>query len=79
MLKVSHQQVTPNNTIFVDGVPIAAKWTEIRRGTSFFIPCINAESVIKQVESMFKKRGWKMRKQVRIENSYFGVRIWRVM
>lgn len=79
MLRPTSKTATPNNTIYVDGVPIAAQWSEIGRGTSFFIPCVNSDAVLRQVRNMFDVRGWKLQYQVRTENNYFGIRIWRTM
>ena len=68
-----------NKYIVVEGVKFAVRWSDVGRGTSFFIPCINAEQVRKQVMQVFNNEGWKFKHKVRAENGYFGIRIWRTL
>jgi hypothetical protein len=68
-----------NHFIEVDGVKFAIRWSDFGKGTSFFIPCINAFVVTKQVKSYVKQEGWQVIYSIRAEGGYFGVRFWRTM
>lgn len=73
------KKLRPSDTIDVDGVKFAIRWSEVRAGTSFFIPCVETSKVTRQINAYFRYEGWKLKYQARSENGYFGVRIWRIM
>lgn len=73
------KRIRANDYIVVDGVKLRIRWVDVDKGTSFFIPCVNAFAVIKQIRTYFKGEGWKFRYKIRVENGYFGVRIWRTL
>lgn len=79
MLKRTNTKLTDDNTIMVDGVPVAVQWNDVGRGTSFFIPCTDPAKVKREVSKHFKRMGWKLHADIRVENEYFGVRIWRTL
>jgi hypothetical protein len=64
--------------IETEGVQIDIEWGKFIVGSSFFIPCIDTKSVRKQVEHHAAARGMQVRARDRIENSFWGVRVWRV-
>jgi len=65
--------------IDVDGVKFAIRGSDIGAGTSFFIPCVEAQKVVSQVRKHFRHRKWKLKYVAREEKGYFGVRIWRIL
>ena len=67
------------DVIKVDGVHFWVNWSKVDTGTSFFIPCVNTNRVLTQVRKQFKKRNWKAKSLVVVENGFFGIRIWRIM
>lgn len=73
------KEILTDNLINVDGVELAIRWSEVRKGSSFFIPCVHTRDVVRQVRKIFKRKGWNFKHQVKIENTYFGVRFWRTM
>lgn len=73
------KRLRPNNYIAVDGVSFAVPWRKVERGTSFFIPCVNAFEVVAQVRRCFKLEGWRYKYRIGPENGYFGVRFWRTL
>lgn len=62
-----------------DGVRIEVNWDSMGIGTSIFIPCINTEDAIKEVNRICTEKGWEITSRVRIENGCLGVRFWRKM
>ena len=62
-----------------DGVRIEVNWDSMSIGTSIFIPCINTEDAIKEVNHICTEKGWEITSRVRIENGCLGVRFWRKM
>lgn len=79
MLKRTRTKLTEDNTIMVDGVPVAVQWNDVRTGTSFFIPCTNPVKVKKEVQKHFARLEWRMWSSIRVENDYYGIRIWRIL
>jgi hypothetical protein len=49
----------------------------MRLGTSFFIPALDTEPLIKQVVSAGKQRGIKLVYKEVVENGRIGIRFWR--
>ena len=62
----------------VFGHKVEVDWSKFTPGSSFFIPCIDRESMEKGIKIDCKAVGLKcVTKQV-IENNICGVRVWRV-
>ena len=61
-----------------DRVRIVVNWDNMKPNTSVFIPCINTEKAIEQLNKIIKKKKWEAKIHVRIEDAKLGVRIWRV-
>ncbi len=64
--------------IETEGVQIYIEWGKFIVGSSFFIPCIDTKSLRKQIEHHAAAREMQVRMRDRIENSFWGVRVWRV-
>lgn len=64
--------------IETEGVQIDIEWGKFIVGSSFFIPCIDTKSLRKQIENHATAREMQVRMRDRIENSFWGVRVWRV-
>jgi hypothetical protein len=62
-----------------DGVQIEVNWDSMVIGSSIFVPCINTEEAVKQVQAIFAERSWQYESRVRIEDDRLGVRIWRTV
>lgn len=60
-----------------EGIPVVIEWHKMRLGTSFFIPALDTEPLIKQVVSDGKQRGIKLVHKEVIENGRIGIRFWR--
>ena len=62
-----------------DGVRIFVDWDKFPVGASVFIPVIDSETLRKQLQNVVSVLGFTVEARTRIENSRFGVRIWRVL
>ena len=62
-----------------DGVRIVVDWDRMVVGASFFTPCINTQSAVKDLQRITGEKGWGIDAKVLIENSKLGVRIWRTL
>jgi hypothetical protein len=65
-------------TIETEGVQVEIEWRKFIVGSSFFLPCIDTVSVRAQIERHAKARGIELKMRDRVENLYWGVRVWRV-
>jgi hypothetical protein len=65
-------------TIETEGVQIEVEWEKFIVGSSFFLPCIDTASIKTQIERHAKARGVEIKMRDRVENLYWGVRVWRV-
>ena len=64
---------------WVFGHRVEVDWGKFTPGSSFFIPCIDRDSVEKSIRKECKAMGLRcVTKQV-IENNICGVRVWRVI
>jgi len=62
-----------------DGVRIVVDWTKFVRGTSVFIPCINAKKAVSHLLEAGKLSNQDIIKRVCVEKGKYGVRVWRVV
>jgi hypothetical protein len=62
-----------------DGVMIEVNWEGMAIGSSIFVPCINTDEAIKQVNKIFCDRHWELEHRLRIEGGNLGVRFWRTV
>ena len=51
-----------------EGIPVVIEWHKMRLGTSFFIPALDTEPLIKQVVSAGKQRRIKLVYKEVVEN-----------
>jgi hypothetical protein len=62
-----------------DGVKVCVNWAKMGVNMSVFIPCINTEEAIRQVQRVFKDKGWQSESRITIESGKLGVRVWRTL
>jgi hypothetical protein len=62
-----------------DGVRVVVKWHEVQVGMSLFIPCINTDRAIRQVNKITKDWGWNIETRVGVAGDKWGVRVWRIL
>lgn len=62
-----------------DGVKVCVDWERMKVNMSVFIPCINTEVAMEQVQKIFKHKGWQLQMRVVIESDKLGIRVWRTV
>lgn len=62
-----------------DGVAIRVNWEHLAVGMSIFVPCINTNEAIKQVNKIMSDRHWSVEHRLRIEDGNLGIRFWRTL
>ena len=73
------KQILKKGQLHPDGLILSVNWEKMEVGASVFIPCVNSSLAVVQVKKFFSTKKWRMVFEVRIENLYFGVRIWRTL
>ena len=62
----------------IDNVTYDINWRSFRRGTSFFIPCLDTQKAKLKVTQVTKRMGVKVLQKVEIAEGIIGVRVWRL-
>jgi len=62
----------------IEGVQVQIEWRKFRIGTSFFLPCIAHERMIRSITQRAEDRGFRVKTLARIENGMWGIRVWRI-
>jgi hypothetical protein len=62
----------------IEGVQVQIEWQKFRIGTSFFLPCIAHERMIRSITQRAEDRGFRVKTLARIENGMWGIRVWRI-
>lgn len=67
----------PRETIRINGAEFLVPY-RLQVGQSFFIPALNYRKTISVVSPFYRRKGYKMTYQERIEVGVLGIRAWRV-
>lgn len=62
----------------IEGVTYHINWKKFKRGTSFFIPCLNTKQGKELVEAVLRRLKYEYEIQNVIEEGIKGLRIWRL-
>jgi hypothetical protein len=62
----------------VAGIAYQINWKQFKRGTSFFLPCLNSTEALEEVQRITKRLRYEVVCKVVIEDGIRGVRTWRV-
>jgi hypothetical protein len=62
----------------VEGLAYELDWQEFTVGSSFFIPCLDADKARKRVEDKMERLGYNVIVKLVIEDGVRGLRVWRV-
>ena len=65
------------STLQTHGIPIKIDWGKFKVGTSFFIPGIDQDDLIRQVRREMQRLKIVVQVQAVVENNMLGVRVWR--
>lgn len=63
--------------ILNEGVPLHIEWHKMSPGSSFFIPAIKTDQLIRDVRKAATKRDIRLIHRVCVDNGMYGVRFWR--
>jgi hypothetical protein len=74
-----NQGVLRTYDIAPDGIRIVVDWGSMVVGSSFFVPCINTQDAIKELQRITGEKGWGVHTKVLVESNKLGVRIWRTL
>jgi hypothetical protein len=61
-----------------DGIRIVVDWSRFTPGSSIFVPCLDLDACIQQVERIAERKKWKIQHRVWAENNILGLRVWRI-
>jgi hypothetical protein len=62
----------------IEGVQVQIEWHKFKLGSSFFLPCIAHERMIRAITQRADDRGFKVKTIAHIENGMWGIRVWRI-
>ena len=62
----------------IEGVQVQIEWHKFKLGSSFFLPCIAHERMIRAITPRADDRGFKVKTIAHIENGMWGIRVWRI-
>ena len=62
----------------VEKISYQIDWRKFKKGTSFFIPCLNCRSAKKEILCTTDRLNIKVLTKVVIEEGIRGLRVWRV-
>ena len=62
----------------IEGVQVQIEWHKFKLGSSFFLPCIAHERMIRAITQRADDRGFKIKTIAHIENGMWGIRVWRI-
>lgn len=61
----------------IETVTYRINWAKFKKGTSFFIPCIDDAEARRQLARVTKRLGLNVVSKVVIEDGIKGLRVWR--
>jgi hypothetical protein len=61
----------------IDGVSYELDWRKFKPGTSFFIPCLDAEKAREQLARTTSRLGVNVLTKILIVDGVRGLRVWR--
>ena len=64
--------------MLIHGLNFDINWSKFIVGASFFIPCLDTDGAITQIERTTRRLRYKIKIQVVVEKGIQGLRIWRI-
>lgn len=62
----------------IEGVAYKINWRGFKRGTSFFVPCLNYPTAVETIQRITRRHKFEVVTKVVIEENIRGVRVWRL-
>jgi hypothetical protein len=66
------------NSVTYQGLRLKLAWDALHVGHSFFIPCLDTESLLRVIYSEAERHEYKLTHDERIEDGKAGCRFWRI-
>jgi len=63
--------------MLIEGVEYNLNWTEFTVGSSFFVPCVDAETAQQKLLKKMKRLNYAVLCKIVIEDGVRGLRVWR--
>lgn len=63
----------------IHGVSFSVNWRNFEIGSSFFLPCLDADDAIEKIKKTVKRLGFVIQTQIVVEKGIKGVRVWRLL
>lgn len=64
--------------MMVEKVRYEVKWRNFKKGMSIFIPCLDGEQALKDINVVFKRLKIKIVSKIVLVDGIRGLRIWRM-
>jgi len=64
--------------MIVEQISYELDWKAFKRGTSFFVPCLDGRKVKRETKAYFAKHNIATVSKIVIENGIKGLRVWRM-
>ena len=65
--------------MLIHGLDFRVNWKNFVVGSSFFIPCLDTDMALAQINRTVKRLGFTIKSQIVVEKGLTGLRIWRIM
>jgi hypothetical protein len=64
--------------MLIYGIDFNVNWRNFVVGSSFFIPCLDPDIALEQVERATKRLKFRIKTQIVVEKGVQGLRVWRI-
>jgi hypothetical protein len=69
--------LAPPRKMRVEGLTYELDWQQFTVGSSFFVPCLNADKARKRIETKMDRLGFAIIIKLVTEDGVRGLRVWR--
>jgi len=63
--------------VVIEGIEYEIDWAAFKRGTSFFIPCVDTDKAKQKVQTVLRRIGMRAAYRRSFEDGIVGLRVWR--
>jgi hypothetical protein len=71
-------QALTQRTMRIEGLTYRLDWQEFTVGSSFFVPCLNADKARNRIQSKMDRLGYAVIIKLVMEDGVRGLRVWRI-
>lgn len=62
----------------IEGITYQINWKAFKRGSSFFVPCLDTEAALKEIKRNTKRLKYNVVSKIVIEDNVRGIRTWKL-